>query len=83
MSIGKVNLNNMEEFIEKFASLFPVTPKDEISADTEFKYLEDWSSMTTLTIVAMVEDDYGITLSSSDIRNADTVSELYELIVQQ
>lgn len=70
----------MEEFIEKFASLFPVTPKEEINEDTEFKYLDDWSSMTTLTLVAMVEDDYGITLSSNDIRNADTVGELFELI---
>lgn len=73
----------MEEFIEKFASLFPVTSKDEINGDTEFKYLDDWSSMTTLTLVAMVEDDYGITLSSNDIRNTDTVSELFELITDK
>lgn len=70
----------MEEFIEKFASLFPVTPKEKINEDTEFKYLDDWSSMTTLTLVAMVEDDYGLTLSSNDIRNTDTVGELFELI---
>lgn len=73
----------MEEFIEKFASLFPVTSKDEINGDTEFKYLDDWSSMTTLSLVAMVEDDYGITLSSNDIRNTDTVSELFELITDK
>lgn len=70
----------MKEFIEKFASLFPVTPKEEINEDTEYKYLDDWSSMTTLSLIAMVEDDYNVTLSSSDIRNADTVSELFELI---
>lgn len=70
----------MKEFIEKFANLFPVTPKEEITVDTEYKYLDDWSSMTTLSLIAMVEDDYDITLSSNDIRTADTVSELFELI---
>ena len=70
----------MKDFIEKFANLFPVTPAEVINEDTEYKYLDDWSSMTTLSLIAMVEDDYDVTLSSTDIRNTDTVGELYKLI---
>lgn len=70
----------MEEFIEKFAALFPNTPAEEITPDTEFKYLDDWSSMTTLSLLAMVEDDYETTLTSEQIRIVDTVEELFKII---
>lgn len=70
----------MEEFLNAFRELFPETPANEINWDTEFKYLDDWSSMTTLTLLAMVEDLYDYTLTSEDVRKVDTVEELYNLI---
>ena len=70
----------MEEFLTSFRALFPETPASEINWDTEFKYLDDWSSMTTLTLLAMVEDLYDYTLTSEQVRNVDTVEELYNII---
>ncbi len=70
----------MEDFLSSFRSLFPDTPADQIGWDTEFKYLDDWSSMTTLSLVAMVEDLLDFTLTSEQIRNIDTVEELYNII---
>ncbi|MGM9698312.1 MAG: acyl carrier protein [Prevotella sp.] len=72
----------MDEFIKKMESLFPNTPVEEISADAEYKYFDDWSSMASLQLIAMVEDDYGIIISSEEIRNADTIEELYYLITK-
>ena len=73
----------MEEFIEKLATLFPSTACDEITADIEFKYLDDWSSMASLQLIALVEDEYDVTLSSDEIRNADTIEELYMFILKK
>lgn len=70
----------MEEFIKKFAALFPSTAISEITPDTEFKYLDDWSSMTALLLVALLEDDYDTSLTNNDIRGIETVEELYNLI---
>lgn len=70
----------MEEFIKKFAALFPSTAISEITPDTEFKYLDDWSSMTALLLVALLEDDYDTSLTNNDIREIETVEELYNLI---
>lgn len=70
----------MEDFIQKFASLFPNTDVSEFAPDTEFKYLDDWSSMTALLLVALLEDDYDTTLTNSEIREIETVEELYNLI---
>lgn len=71
---------DFDSFLANFAGLFEDTPAEEITADTEFKYLDEWSSMSALTLVAMVEDEYDVTLTGEDIRNTDTVSELFELI---
>lgn len=70
----------MEDFLNAFRELFPETPAEGINWDTEFKYLDDWSSMTTLTLVAMVEDNYDYSLSSEEVRGVDTVEELYNII---
>lgn len=70
----------MDEFLKAFRELFPDTPADEIGWDTEFKYLDDWSSMTTLTLIAMVEDNYDYILTSEQVRNSDTVEEIFEII---
>lgn len=70
----------MEEFIKKIAALFPNTNISEFTSDTEFKYLDDWSSMTALLLVALLEDDYDTSLTNNDIREIETVEELYNLI---
>ena len=45
----------LDEFVEAFAAEFEETPADQFKADTEFKTLEDWSSLTALSIIAMVD----------------------------
>ena len=43
----------LTEFIEKFAEQFDETDAAEFRADTEFKALEEWSSLSALSIIAM------------------------------
>ena len=70
----------MKDFLENFAEQFDDTPADQITLDTNFKDLDEWSSMTALTIIAMVDEKYGKKLSGSDIREASTVQDLIALI---
>ena len=39
---------NIEEFIENFAAQFDETDPETIVADTKFKELDEWSSLTAL-----------------------------------
>ncbi len=68
-------------FIEKLAEQFDETPAEVFNADTEFKELEEWASISALAIIAMVDEEFGITIKAEEIRSVDTVSELYDLIV--
>jgi acyl carrier protein len=67
----------LKEFIENFANQFDDTDASEILAETEFKELDEWSSLIALSVIAMVDEEYDITIKGDDIRNAKTVEDLY------
>ena len=46
--------------------------------ETEFKKLEEWSSLMALSVIAMVDEEYGITIQGEDIRNANTIADLFD-----
>ncbi len=71
----------LKDFIEKFAEQFDETPSEEFEANTEFKELEEWDSLTILTIIAMVDEEFGIKIKAEEIRSVDTVEELFTLVV--
>ncbi len=70
----------LKDFIEKFAEQFDDTEASEFKADTEFKALDEWSSLMALSIIAMVDDEYDITLKGDDIRNAETIEDLFNTV---
>ena len=69
----------LDEFVKAFAAEFDETPEDQFKADTEFKTLEDWSSLTALSIIAMVDENMDNTITGADIRASKTVEDLFNL----
>lgn len=70
----------LNQFIENFAAQFDDTDASEIKAETVFKELKEWSSLTALSIIAMVDEEYDVRLKGDDIRNTSTVEELFEIV---
>jgi acyl carrier protein len=68
------------DFIKNFAEQFENTAISAITAHTRFRDLEEWSSLTALSVIAMVDEQYNVRLKGDDIRNAQTVGELYEAV---
>ncbi len=73
---------NMElkEFIINFANQFEDTDPAEITAETEFRELDEWSSLINLGLIAMADEEYGVELSGAELRSAKTVGDLFEII---
>lgn len=69
-----------KNFIENFADQFDETDPSQITASTVFKNLDEWSSLIALSIIAMVDEEYDITLKGDDISNTNTVEELFNLV---
>lgn len=69
----------LDEFVKAFAAEFDETPEGQFKADTEFKTLEDWSSLTALSIIAMVDENMDKRITGADIRASKTVEDLFNL----
>jgi len=69
-----------KDFIENFAAQFDDTDASEIKAETEFKDLDEWSSLIALTVISMVDEEYDVTIDGKDIREARTVEDLFNTI---
>lgn len=67
-------------FIENFAAQFEETEATVFAADTHFHDLDEWSSLTALSIIAMVDEEYDVTLKGDDIRNAVTIEDLFNTV---
>lgn len=70
----------LKHFIEKFSEQFDETESTEFKPDTNFKNLEEWSSLNALSIIAMVDEEYSVTIKGEDIKNSDTIEELFLLV---
>ena len=64
----------LKEFVNHFAEQFDDT---DIS---QFTDLDEWSSIIGLSIILMVDEEYGITLKASDIQAATTIGELFNIV---
>lgn len=71
---------NIQDFIENFAAQFDETDEELFAADTRFKELDEWSSLTALSIIAMVDDEYDVIIKGNDIINSDTIQDLYDIV---
>ncbi len=69
----------IEDFIEKFAFAIETSP-DDLKGDTEFKSLENWDSLNTLSVIAMADVDYGVAINGEDILNSRTIADLMGVV---
>jgi acyl carrier protein len=70
----------LNEFVENFAEQFDDTDASEIKAETVFKELEEWSSLIALSVIAMVDEEYDVTIKGDDIRNSRTIEDLFNIV---
>lgn len=70
----------INEFIDNLADQFEDTERAELTPDTNFQDLDEWSSLTALGIIAMAKTEYGKTVTGREIRNCKTIEDLYNLI---
>lgn len=70
----------IKEFIAAFAEQFDETEVSEIQPDTIFQELEEWSSLTAMSVIAFVKTKYNKAITGKEIRSCETVEDLYNLV---
>lgn len=71
----------METFVLKFSEIV----NEDITfltADRQLSEIPLWDSMSMLVFVALADQEYGIKLKSAEVKVAQTVGDLYALLVK-
>ena len=73
----------LQEFVEAFAAEFDDTELNVFKPETEFKTLDEWSSLTALSIISMIDEQLDKTVTGADIRSSKTIEDLYNLAISK
>lgn len=73
----------IESFIENFSDQFDDTDINSIQANTVFKDIDEWSSLTALSVVAMCDEEYNVSLRGEDINSASSVEDLFNIVISR
>lgn len=73
---------NEKEFLAFFASLFD-EETEELEMDTEFRYLDNWSSLTGLYFINDMAEKFGKTITVQEFKASETIEDLYNLYLSK
>lgn len=71
---------DINEFIGHFAEQFEDTDISVFKAETKFKELDEWSSLMALCIIAMIDEEYDVTIKGNDINGSETIEDLFKIV---
>lgn len=70
----------LQDFVLNFADLFDETDISVFTPETRFRDIAEWSSLIGLSVIAMADDEYDVTLVGDDIRNSNTIMDIYNIV---
>lgn len=73
----------LNEFVAHFAEQFEETDASVFTPDLEFRTLDEWSSLMGLNIIAMVDEEYDVTLKGNDIKSSNTIEDLFNIVKER
>ena len=72
---------NTEDFIRELKEALEIDDEDqEITLETNLKELEEYDSLSVLSIIAMIDKNFGKQIPSTDFAKVTTISSLMDLI---
>lgn len=70
----------MNELLENLVEILEV---DEIDINKKFTDYEEWDSLCSLSIIAMLDSDYNITMKNKDIIAFDSIKAFCEAVLNR
>jgi acyl carrier protein len=64
-----------EKFINLFKETLEINSQD-ITLDTKFRDLENWDSLSFLSVLAMIDEEYDVVIEGNDFRRLVTIEDL-------
>lgn len=68
------------DFLHKVLDALEIETPSDISLESDFHDFDEWSSMSGMRLIAMIESEYGVLLSPLEIRTSSSINDLYNII---
>jgi len=76
-------MNDINNFIESFKEILDEPDDVTLSSKTLFKDIDEWDSLTNLSLMAMVDSEFNVKLTADEIKNCNTISDLFKTILSK
>lgn len=73
----------IKKFLDHFAGIFDEVQLNTLTESTKFRDLDEWDSMHAISLMAMVDENYKVKLSPSEIKDAETIGDIYNSVNQK
>lgn len=70
----------IKDFIVNFAAQFDDTELSEFKPETVFHELDEYSSLIALTVIGMIDEEYGVSIGAEEMSAAVTIEDLYNIV---
>jgi acyl carrier protein len=67
-------------FLQNFADILDDTDASLITETTIFRDLDEWDSLTALSLIAMADEEYSVKLTGDDIKTSTTIKDLFDKV---
>ena len=71
---------DLNEFIVHVVEQFEETEASQIVASTKFQELDEYSSLIALSLIAMIDEQYDVTIKGNELRSAITIEDLFNIV---
>lgn len=69
-------MKNQEKLLELMKKVFEDIDTSSFTLQTEFKNNDEWDSMTALSLITLLDQELGISISGEKIKELNTIEEL-------
>ena len=73
----------IKDFIQHFAEQFDDTELSEFKPESVFHELDEYSSLIALTIIGMIDEEYGVSIGAEEMSAAVTIEDLYNTVMSK
>jgi acyl carrier protein len=73
----------INQFLEKFKDQFTDLENVNINTETDFRNIDSWDSLTALSILLMIKEDYNTEVTDLELKNCQTVEDIYKIILSK
>lgn len=68
------------EFIKNFAEALEIEDASAITETTEFRSLDEWDSLAYLSIIAMLDEEYGVQIENAEFKKLRTIGDIIDCV---